>query len=381
MSDTPAPAPRPEPAPLPPRGWSCLGVAFGLSLLFNLVALGGIAVVCAGFWFFGGRDGSSGTLKEQFHSGNKGAKDKIAVVEVAGVLMEGLLGHAHRQIDAAARDRNVKAVVLRVNSPGGSITASDDLHHRLVRMRDGKAPGSSGPKPVVVSMASLAASGGYYISMPARTLFAEPTTVTGSIGVYAALPNVKELGEKVGFKMIVIKRGDVKDGGSPFKEMEPQEREVWEDMIGDAYERFLAVVAEGRKEAGLTRKALAQDAVVREMRKGKDGKEFEYVRRRADGGIFTAEQARRFGLVDRIGYLEEAVAEAATAAGLGDDYRVVRYERPFALTDLLLGVEAKGAPAPLLDAGRLSAGLTPRLWYLAPQNELAGLAAAMQPPP
>jgi len=108
--------------------------------------------------------------------------------------MEGTLHYAHKEIEEAAADSRVKAVVLRINSPGGSITASDDLLRRLVNLREGKTPGHpSAKKPMVVSMASLTASGGYYIAMAAEKLFAERTTITGSIGVYAAFPNVSEL--------------------------------------------------------------------------------------------------------------------------------------------------------------------------------------------
>jgi len=104
---------------------------------------------------------------------------------------------------------------------------------------------------------------------------------------------------------------------------------------------------------------------------------FEYVRRRADGGIFTAKDAKKYGLIDEIGYLEDAAAKAAELAGLGDDYKVIRYEKPHVLLDFLLGVKGDQKPTVLLDPGQLSSGLTPRLWYLTPQSELAGLAAAM----
>src|SRR5262249_7479308 len=146
------------------------------------------------------------------------------------------------------------------------------------------------------------ASGGYYVSMAGRKVYAEPTTLTGSIGVYAAFPNVKEFGDKNGLKMEVIKRGEVKDGGSPFKEMTPQERQVWQDMVDGAYSAFLEVVAAARP---LSKQQLRDENVVDEPRVGKDarGKEvhFHYVRRRADGGIFTAAQAKRLRLVDEIG--------------------------------------------------------------------------------
>src|SRR5262249_14458941 len=135
---------------------------------------------------------------------------------------------------------------LRINSPGGSITASDNLHRRLIELRDGNPHRHTAAKPLIVSMASLAASGGYYIAMPSKTLFAERTTITGSIGVYAAFPNIADLANKHGVTMDVIKAGAVKDSGSMFHKMTPQERQVWQDMVDHAYKEFLAVVEQGR---------------------------------------------------------------------------------------------------------------------------------------
>jgi protease-4 len=402
MSDVPAapsaapvpelPPPRPTvlAVPLPPQqGWSCLGVAFGMSLLINLAAVVVLVLVCAGMLFF--RSSDSDTLPERFYSGNKKAKhNKIAIIHVEGVLMEGFVGYARKQIEEAARDKDVKAVVLRVNSPGGTITASDDLYHRLVRLREGTAPQSTGKKPIVVSMASLAASGGYYISMAGDYLFAEETTLTGSIGVYAAFPNVEKLGDKIGFKMDVIKQGEVKDGGSPFKTMTDQERAVWQDMVDSAYNRFCDVVDKGRPRLG--RKLTDKLFDLPRDKKGPDGKPvlgpngkpvtFQYVRRLADGGIFTARAAERFKLIDKIGYLESALDKAAELADLSpSEYQAIQYERPRSLAELLLGIQSGAQPATLLDPSQLASGLTPRLWYLAPQSELAGLAAAMRSRP
>src|SRR5262245_44984548 len=386
MSDAPTPPSPPAPSPPPgpsSRGAACLGVAFGISLVFNLLAL---VLLLIGIWFFFLHDDSLSSLNERSVGGKPRATNKVAVIEVEGVLVEGLLGHAHRQIETAARDKHVKAVVLRINSPGGTITASDDLYYRLVRLRDGKTPGSTSKKPLVVSMASLAASGGYYISMVGQgNLYAEETTITGSIGVFAAFPNVTGLSKKIGFAMDVIKRGDVKDGGSPFKDMTPQERAVWDDMVGNAYDRFLDVIADNRKN--LSKDRLRKE-LFRRKRTGivtetkadgtREQKEvpFEYVRRLADGGIFTARDAKRYGLIDEIGYLDDAIARAAELADLGDDYKAIRYEKPRALIDYVLGLQTDPKPATLLDPAQLASGLTPRLWYLAPQSELAGLAAA-----
>src|SRR5205807_7497813 len=181
------------------------------------------------FFFWALNSVHESTLAEKHYSGDKFSKNKIAVVRIEGVLMEVATGYFQKQITQAAADSAVKAVVVRINSPGGTITSSDDLHKRLIDLRDGNPEKQASPKPLVVSMGSIAASGGYYIAMPARTLLAERTTITGSIGVYASLPDVTELAKKIGLDMRVIKDGDVKYSGSPFKEMTPHELQLWQE--------------------------------------------------------------------------------------------------------------------------------------------------------
>ena len=151
------------------------------------------------------------------------------------------------------RDPHVKAVVVRIDSPGGTIGASEDIHRELTRLRSGQHPRfpDAKAKPLVASMGSIAASGGYYIAMPAETVFAEKTTLTGSIGVFAALPNVSELANKNGVRMELIKAGGIKGSGSPFHELTPAERQPWQDMVDQAYDQFLDVVVRGRP--GLTK--------------------------------------------------------------------------------------------------------------------------------
>jgi protease-4 len=388
---SPAPTPPPimpprYPPMLPPRrstAGTLLGICLGLSLAMNFICLGGI---CLSFIFASRLAGSLGGATEQtpiterHFSGDKSASDKIAILHVDGVLMEGLLKFVHKEIAQAAKDKEVKAVVLRINSPGGTITASDDLYHRLVKLRDGKGEGSA--KPLVVSMGSMAASGGYYISMPGQVLYAERTSITGSIGVYASFPNIKELGDKIGFHMNLVKAGRVKDSGSPFQEMKPEERYLWQQMVNHAYDGFKEVVETGRPalKGKLEDKVIDKDVQVTDIVRVQDnGKEVDksqektvhYIRQRADGGIWTADKAKEYGLIDKIGYLEDAVAEAAQLAGL-TQYNAVSYEKPISLSDLLFGMEAPEEKAKL-DPSRLSSAMTPRLWYMAPQSELAGI--------
>src|SRR5713226_4106497 len=161
-----------------------LAVSIALNFILFLALMG-----------FGERFGSDSHVIERYYAGQETATDKIAVVR-----MDSSIVFMLKELDRAAADTAVKAVVLRINSPGGSITASDDLHQHITELRDGNALKKTSPKPIVVSMGSLAASGGYYIAMPAKTLIAERTTLTGSIGVYAAFLNVAKLAEQHGVK-------------------------------------------------------------------------------------------------------------------------------------------------------------------------------------
>jgi protease IV len=353
--------------------------SFGL----NLLLLAGLLMV--GALSQSGSLGEDRHLNERFHSGQKGAANKIAIIHVDGVIMEGLMGYARRQIDSAAADDSVKAVVVRINSPGGSITASDDLHRRLTELRDGNTVKNTQAKPLVVSMGSLAASGGYYIAMPAKTLFAERTSITGSIGVYASFPNISKLAKDHGVKMEIIKRGEVKASGNMFETMSAEERHLWQDMIDHAYDEFLDVVKQGR---GDRLKYPLQAEIKEEYKKipdidadGNVVKEngqprmVDYVRRLADGGIYTADKAKKYGLIDDIGYLDDAVAEARKLAGMGSNVRVITYDKPLTLITLLTGTEAS-QPGLNLDLNQFANSAMPRVWYLAPQSGLSGFLAA-----
>jgi protease-4 len=376
-ADVPPPPPDhrptrpPQPPPAPASG--LFGCFFGLSLLLNFLALSALFIVCLGASLSGSLSDDSRAYPETYHTGNKKAGDKVAIVNVEGVLFEGLLTYAHKQIDMAAKDDKVKAVVLRVNSPGGSVTASEDLHRRLIRLRDGDEDKGYSAKPLVVSMGSLAASGGYYIAVPGKKLFAEKTTTTGSIGVYLALPNAAKLGREYGFAMNTFKAGEIKAAGSLFHELSEKEKLVLQDMVDESYVQFLDIVEEGRPK--LTRGIMLERFEVKPLRPDPltaTGKAEPYTRYRADGGTFTGQKALDLGLVDAIGTLEDAIKFAADQAEL-DEYKAVKYSKPQSLTGLLTG---KAEVPALPDLERLEASLTPRLWYLAPGHEAAALAAA-----
>lgn len=369
---------QPLPSPIPTgcrrRAWKLLVYAsFFLNVLFCL-------------WFRASQSGEDEDLPERRLYGEKNADDKIAVIRIEGVLMEGMTRYYIKQIQQAAKDDHVKAIVLRIDSPGGTVSASEDIHRLLTQLRDGKlrAFPDSKPKKIIVSMGSLAASGGYYIAMPAERIFAERICITGSIGVYASLPNVSGFVKEHGIKFELVKAGGIKASGSPFHELTPQERQPWQDMVDSAYDHFLDIVEGGRPN--LKKAALRDEVVLRERVPVYDDKgnivwewwalpqTVEYTRRRADGGSFTARQALDYGLIDEIGDLEKAVEAAAKSAGL-TYYQVIVYDAIPSLLFDLLGVRANLPSG--LDANRVANGLTPRLWYLSPQADLAGIVSAM----
>jgi protease-4 len=248
-----------------------------------------------------------GPLKEKTVSGR--GRDKILLVDINGMIMEGphrLLGglkavttpsRVKEELEKAAKDERIKAVVLKINSPGGTVSGSDVVLHELKAFKEGKGV------PVVACLTGLATSGGYYVAQAADTIIAYPTCITGSIGVLAMKLNVKGLMDKVGVESDLVKSGDWKDFWSPFRPAGPEEKRMMQAVIDNFYKGFTEVVAEGRK---------LQTGEVRQV---------------ADGRIYTAAQARDLGLVDRLGYLDDALKEARRQAGL-QEARVVCYHRP-----------------------------------------------------
>ena len=256
---------------------------------------------------------------------------KVAVVEVDGVIMGEVVEHAIKQVRQARDDDDVKAVVLRVDSPGGTVSGSDRIWREVEIL--------ARAKPVVASMGGVAASGGYYVSAPAKLILAEPTTWTGSIGVIAEFPQVSELLEKVGVDFETIATGKWKDSGSMFRPMTEEEHDRWRSVIDQAYQRFVRVVAQGRK--------LPLDRVIEA----------------ANGKVYTADEALDLGLINAIGYLDDAIAEARTLASI-PEARVIRYAKPIALADLLIGLTAP-KPGLRLDAETLLRLRTPQAFFLA----------------
>jgi protease-4 len=208
-----------------------------------------------------------------------------------------------------AADPAVKAIVVRVNSPGGSVVASDEIYRALVEF----------DRPVVVWMDEIAASGGYYIACGGDHVFAHPDTLTGSIGVISQFLNVEELLDEIGVDVVVITSGPRKDIGSPFREMTEEEQALWEGITDEIYEGFVEVVAQARD--------LPLDK-VREL---------------ADGSIYTGRQAQKLGLVDDVGTLDDAIAKAAELGGIEGEPRVIELRPTPSLLDLFYGIQARSA--------------------------------------
>jgi len=252
--------------------------------------------------------------QEKFHSGDKNAKDKIAILSVDGTIMPPFTERLLKQIAHVGKDDNIKGVLLVVDSPGGLVADSHEIYHRLKELE------KNTKKPIYVQMKRMAASGGYYISMgagPEGRIFAEPTTWTGSIGVIIPRYDVSKLADKIGVASDPLKTGEFKDALNPFRALTENERKLWEGIMDQSFQKFLSVIDENR-----------------------DGLNAEEVKAVATGQIFTADDALARKLVDEIGYEEDALNALKTKLGL-KSVRVIKYQSPSTLVEQILGMQAK----------------------------------------
>ncbi len=275
---------------------------------------------------------------------NRDGTDKVAILSIEGTILSGE-GFFKQQIDHARKDiadGNLKAIVLRVNSPGGTISGSDYMLHHLRRLvQDSK----KAKIPVVVSMGGIAASGGYYVSMcvgdAPDTIFAEPTTWTGSIGVIIPHYNVADLMEKWGIQEDAVASHRLKGMGSLTRKMTPEERKIFQQLVDEGFARFKEVVMQGRP-------SFRNDPAALD--------------RLATGQVYTADQALKNGLIDRIGFVEDAVDRAIHLARLDPtNVKVVKYKAEPRLADILLG---QSRAQPSFDLVAFLDSATPRAYYL-----------------
>lgn len=233
-------------------------------------------------------------------------KNAVGVVELYGAISQGSSSRSWergsqqiaKKIASLAAEKEVKAIVLDINSPGGSVGAVQEIYSAVLRAK------AAHKKPFIARFGEVSASGGYYVASACDLIVAHPGTITGSIGVIFSVTNLEGLMKKVGFRSEAVKSGKHKDMGSPFREMTAEERRLLQDMIDDSYGQFVAAVAQGRK--------MPEDKV----------------RQLADGRIFTGRQAADAGLVDKLGDLQEALDAAGELGGIGKNPRVVRESAP-----------------------------------------------------
>ena len=316
---------------------AALAAVLGLSLLLNLTAAGLVAGHA--------RHGHDSWGEDEFpqfaetHSYGSGTT-KVVRIWFTGILTRELDGgwlgtfdpveDCLRQIRAARQDEDVAAILLEVDSPGGEVTAADEIHRELTLFKESRAD-----RRIVVLVHDLAASGGYYISVPADRIVAQPTALVGSIGVILQTFNIQGLSEKIGVTDTTIKSGRHKDMLNPFHPVDPEEVKLLQDSIDAMHERFVDLVAAGRQLKKSEAKALA------------------------DGRLYTADEALKLKLVDAIGYFDEAFDETCDLLDV-DDLHIVTYQVEKTFLEQLLGVRTR---LPGLQA-LLSAAATPRRLYL-----------------
>jgi len=283
--------------------WALGGAAVGFTLPFLGIAC--IAALCLFSLLAMSGMTASRTTQSEVHLSGPLSGPAVAVIDIDGEIVSGtpgtigvsslaVSGDIIPLVKRAGADTEIKAVLLRVNSPGGSVVASDEIYHAL------KGCG----KPIVVSMGEMAASGGYYISMAGQYLVANPNTLTGSIGVISEFPEASQLMKNLGVTVAVIKSGSVKDLGSMYRPMTDEEKALWQNVIDETYESFVQIVADGRHMP------------------------VDKVRELADGRVFTGRQALALGLIDALGYEEDAIAKAAALGGIKGTPRVIRLAPP-----------------------------------------------------
>ncbi len=330
-------------AAAPPRKWRFFMRLLFVLLLLGLVgslALNAVMMALVGLTGFGSADGE-GRVREQFYSHNRWGTEKVAILSIEGTILTGD-GFFKQQIDHARKDAesgNLKAIVVRVNSPGGTISGSDYMLHHLRKLA------ADTHLPVVVSMGGLAASGGYYVSMCTGdhpdTIFAEPTTWTGSIGVLIPHYDLADLMQRVGVQEDTVASNPLKTMGSFARKMTERERKIFQDLVDEGFTQFKDVIKQGRPNFR------------------KDPSSLDKL---ATGQVFTAQQALKSGLIDKIGFVEDAIDRVIRLAKLDKaNVKVVKYKAEPRLVELLFG---RSRLQPSIDLAALLDSTAPCAYYL-----------------
>ena len=311
------------------------GAAFWLKLLAGLYALSLAAAVLVISRADAARKAAPKDIDLSKLAGLSKKKDGVAVIPIMGVISQSNSSRAWergseqtaKRIRTLADKKDVKAIVLDINTPGGSVGAVQEIYSAILKAK------AETKKPFIARFGEVSASGGYYVAAACDKIVSHPGTITGSIGVIFSVGNLEGMMKKVGYKSEVIKSGKFKDIGSMAREMTPEERKLLQGMIDDSYDQFVTAVSEGRKMP------------------------VEKVKELADGRIYTGRQAIGNGLVDTLGDLRDAVDMAGQAAGLGKNPRVISDGDPleefFSLIDTKLSLPGLGAAAAAVQSPRL----------------------------
>lgn len=329
-----AAAQQPQPIPPQPRkssGWKIFfGILFAFSVIFNFILLFAIMAVAA----FGITKRSENGFQEA--AIQKGYKsNKVAIIRLEGVINMEMAEKFKEQIEKAKKDKTVKGLIIKTISPGGSVVASDEIHHEIMKYRE------KTEKPVVAFMQGLAASGGYYTSVACDKIIAEPTTITGSIGVIMQTFSLQELvEEKLGVQPVTVKSGEKKDWPTSFKPVTEEQIEyLQQKLIQPAYNRFVNLIDKGRTDLTI-----------------------EQIKELADGSIYHATEAMENGLIDEIGYIEDAIETISELAGIEKPY-VFEYQERFKFADIL-GAEERANSILNINKNTVREMMTPELLYL-----------------
>lgn len=321
-----------------------------MSLLLLLILITAQTLPAQGlFGLFGGSDAKK-AIRVKFVDGDEDAKDEILQIKIKGVIQEAdseegmpfkiekdLFENLRKDLEVARKRKAIKAILLEINSPGGEVTASDIVYQQLKKVQ------RETEKPVVAIIGTMGASGAYYVACAAGRIMAHPTSIIGSIGVLMQAMNLEELAKKVGLKAITLKseKTPMKDVLSPFKEITPEERVMLMTIINSIYDRFIDIVSESRK--------LSREEVIKI----------------ADGGIFTAARAKELGLIDAIGYREDAIAEACEMANI-DSAALVKRVTQKGISEILSEMSSMSSGMPALRSeirNLLLNGITPVLMF------------------
>lgn len=344
--------------------------------MWAVLILAGFGVVglVSLYWLAGHFDGAefSGSTtrsdhRDQLHEvviEGASVRDKIAVIDLDGVISSQpvdydgttLVGLIEDQLERAGNDQHVKAVLLKIDSPGGEVLASDDIYKRVAEFQ------ATHDKPVVASMGSVAASGGYYVAAPCRWIIANELTITGSIGVIMHGYNYRQLMDKVGVRPEVFKSGEMKDmlsGDKREEEITPEERRIVQDLVNETFDRFKSVVAEGRALAEAQNEDNEGETADQGRSLAKNWQEY------ADGRLLSGKEAWRLGLIDELGDFRDAVKRVYKLVGI-EDAKLVQYRRPPSFGSLFRLLGQSQETKVKIDLGLPAMNLRSGLYFLAP---------------